>query len=216
MNRRSAHGVKPNRPKPSRASTGARPGPPRVDRSHPKATRQEKANEGTFQIIERSASGEQGIIHADPNLPFRILIAVHRPRFRGRSERAAALVGWQVTALLNKQDPVGLCAKPPRPPDVLILSEDFGRQKDLAIFRAVQRYRREGMRIIGLVDDCGTAPEAFPDSLPSTLCDICLPPPYKTAELRALLSQIYTQMRGEAAPPPITRGAEADDIEDEE
>ena len=207
----STHGIKPPRPKAKRPAAGARPAPGRYDRNHPKPTRQLKAAaEPGFQIIERTVE-KQG--ERSSNSPFRVLIAVHRPRFRGRTERAAALVGWEITALLNKQDPVGLCAKPPRPPDVLILSGDFGRQKDLAIFRAVQPYRRKGMRLVGLIDDCQTAPEGFPNSIPSELCDICLEPPYKTAELRALLSELYTELRGEPAPPPIAKasGPEEDD-----
>jgi hypothetical protein len=135
--------------------------------------------------------------------PFRVLIAVHRPRYRGRAERAAALVGWEVTALLNKQDPVGLVARPPRPPDLLILSGDFGRQRDYAIFRAVQRWRERGLQLIGLVDDCQTAPEGHPDSAPAALCDVCLTPPYKTADLRALFVRLYEQLRGLPAPPPL-------------
>lgn len=146
---------------------------------------------------------------------FRIVIAIHRPRYRGRAERAAALVGWEVTALLNKQDPVGLCAKAPRPPDLLVLSGDFGRQKDLAIFRAVQRYRDQGMRLIGLVDDCETPPEGFPDSVPIDLCDICIAPPYKTAELRALFTRLYIEMRGAPAPQPIAKAA-PEDLDEEE
>ena len=146
---------------------------------------------------------------------FRIVIAAHRPRYRGRAERAAALTGWQVTALLNKQDPVGLCQKPPRPPDLLILSEDFGRQRDLAIFRAVQKWRSQGMKIIGMVEECATAPEGFPDSIPSRLCDVCLSPPYKAAEIRAVLVRLYEEMRGEPAPPPKTKADESD-ADDEE
>jgi hypothetical protein len=58
------------------------------------------------------------------------------------------------------------------------------------------------MRLIGMVDDCQTAPEDFPDSAPEKLCDICLTPPYKTADLRALFSRCYEEMRGQPAPPP--------------
>lgn len=120
--------------------------------------------------------------------------------------------------MLNKQDPVGMCAKPPRPPDILILSGDFGRQKDYAIFRAVQRYREKGMLLVGLVDDAETAPEGFPDSAPIALCDVCLEPPYKTAEIRELLEELYEELRGEPAPPPISKGAgeEEMEMEDEE
>ena len=59
-------------------------------------------------------------------LPFRVLIAVHRPRYRGRAGRAAQITSWDVISLLNKQDPVGICSKAPSPPDILILSGDFG------------------------------------------------------------------------------------------
>ena len=175
------------------------------------ASRQKNADKGGFNIIERTPSGTK------PNTGvFRVLIAVHRPRFRGRSERAAALEGWEVTALLNKQDPVGMCAKPPRPPDLLIMSEDFGRQKDLAIFRAVQKYREMGMVIVGLVEDCETAPEGFPNSVPTDLCDVCVSPPYKTADLRALFAELYEELRDEPAPPPIAKGAVEADEEDED
>lgn len=180
------------------------------------ASRQKNAGTGGFQIIERTAGGTPNSQQPTANTGvFRVLIAVHRPRFRGRSQRAAALEGWEVTALLNKQDPVGMCAKPPRPPDLLILSEDFGRQKDLAIFRAVQKYREQGMVIVGLVEDCQTAPEGFPDSVPADLCDVCLEPPYKTADLRALFTEVYEELRGVPAPPPLAKGAiEADEDED--
>ena len=139
--------------------------------------------------------------------PFRVLIAVHRPRYRGRTERAAALTGWSVTALLNKQDVVGQVAKLPGPPDLVVLSGDFGRQRDYAIFRAIQAWRTKGMKIVGLVDDCETAPEGHPDSAPNRLCDVCLPPPYKAAELRALFVRLYEEMRGKPAPPPCTASA---------
>ena len=134
--------------------------------------------------------------------PFRIVIAVHRPRFRGRMVRAAEITGWDVTTLLNMQDPVGLCAKAPRPPDILVISADFGRQKTMAIFRAVQPYRSQGMRIVGLVEDCEQAPEGLPDSIPSRLCDVCLTPPYLTMELRKTLTDIYSEIRHKPAPPP--------------
>ncbi len=187
-------------------------GRPGGENRRPQPRKPRPAREGELRIVERPTTIIEG-----PG-PFRVVIAVHRPRYRGRAERAAALVGWEVTALLNKQDPVGLCAKAPRPPDLLVLSGDFGRQKDLAIFRAVQRYRSEDMLLIGLVDDCETPPEGFPDSIPNRLCDVCIAPPYKTADLRALFSQLYTEMRGKPAPPPISRAAgpeepEEDDLE---
>ena len=134
--------------------------------------------------------------------PFRVLIAVHRPRYRGRVERAAALVGWEVVSLLNKQDVVGQVAKSAGHPDLLILSGDFGRQKDYAIFRAVQAWRKKGMILIGMVEDCDTAPESHPDSAPNQLSDVCLKPPYKMAELRDLFTKHYEEIRRQPAPAP--------------
>ena len=224
MTRRSTHGVKPPRPKGKRednrglhaARPGAKPSPkPPISPS--------RGSVVGFDIIERTGQGNEPDTsrhrksERSAGTPFRVLIAVHRPRFRGRSERAAALTGWEVTALLNKQDPVGMCARPPRPPDLLILSGDFGRQKDLAIFRAVQRYRQQGMFLVGLVDDCRTAPEGFPDSVPAELCDVCLQPPYKAAELRRVFAEVYEALRGKPAPPPIAKaGIPAEETEEED
>jgi hypothetical protein len=120
-----------------------------------------------------------------------------------------------VTSLLNRQDPVGLVTKKPGPPDLLILSGDFGRQKDYAIFRAVQPWREKGMRIVGLVDDCETPPEGFPDSAAKAICDVCLSPPYTAAALRDLFAQLYTEMRGKPAPLPL-KGAKATEEEEED
>ena len=108
-----------------------------------------------------------------------------------------------------------MCSKPPRPPDLLIMSEDFGRQKDLAIFRAVQKYREQGMTVIGLVEDCNTAPEGFPDSVPTELCDVCLSPPYKTADLRALFEEVYEELRSKPAPPPLSKFVIAEEDEED-
>lgn len=151
----------------------------------------------------QSSAGEEP--QEAPRLPsaFRIVIAIHRPRYRSRVERAVALQGWDITSLLNKQDAVGQVAKPPRPPDLLILSGDFGRQKNYAIFRAVQAWRSQGMKLIGIMDDCETAPEGFPDSIPSKMCDLCLTPPYTAADFREIFSRLYEEMRGKPAPPPI-------------
>ena len=149
-----------------------------------------------------------------PKAPFRILIAVHRPRFRGRAVRASALVGWEITTLLNKQDVVGQVARLPGPPDLVLLSGDFGRQRDYAIFRAIQQWRAKGMQLIGMVEDCQTAPEGYPDSAPDKLCDVCISPPYTAAGLRSLFARLYEEKRGEPAPPP--RNAAVVDEDDEQ
>ncbi len=148
--------------------------------------------------------------------PFRVLIAVHRPRYRGRAERACGLVGWEVTSLLNKQDVVGQVAKQPGPPDLVVVSGDFGRQRDYAIFRAVQPWRKQGMRLIGMVADCQSPPADYPDSAPEKLCDICLTPPYTTPDLRAHFCRLYEEMRGAPAPPAHSASnADRDDEPDD-
>ena len=192
-------GSRPNRRPPRR------PGAPKSG-FNPASRQRRPAGKSAFKVLDRGehATVEERLPHETPagDQPFRILIAVHRPRYRGRAERAAALVGWNVVTLLNKQDVVGQIARPPAPPDLVVLSGDFGRQRDYGIFRAIQAWRKQGMRIVGLVEDCQTAPEGYPDSVPERLCDVCLPPPYKTADLRALYVRLSEEMRGVPAPPP--------------
>ena len=113
---------------------------------------------------------------------FRVLIAVHRPRYRSRSERAAAVPGWNMRSLLNKEDPVGLINR--KPPQLLIVSDDFGRQKDLGIVRAVQKYRGRGMKIIGLFEDQEAAEAA------GELFDATLSPPWKAVDLRRIAAEV--------------------------
>jgi hypothetical protein len=106
--------------------------------------------------------------------------------------------------------------KAPRPPDILVLSGDFGRQKNYAIFRAVQAMRAKGMRIVGVVDDCETAPEGFPDSTPKNLCDVCITPPLKASDFREIFAQIYTELRGEEPPPLLAQLSHAEREEEDE
>lgn len=193
-------------------SRKGRPPKPGGRPKDPAQRSQARARQPLFEIIERTPVTS----FPEEKSAFRILIAVHRPRFRGRAERAAALEGWEVTSLLNKQDPVGLVQKPPRPPDILVLSHDFGRQKDMAIFRAVQQYRAKGMKIVGFVEDCETAPEGFPDSVPAKLCDVCMTPPITAAQLRGLFMELYTQTTGKPAPSPRKSGTIDDESEEED
>ena len=185
---------------------------PRFDnRRKPNPPQYQPSSGSPFHFVERSSVPAEV---APEDLPFRIVIAIHRPRFRSRAERGAARVGWEVTALLNKQDPVGFCSKGNRPPEILVLSGDFGRQKDYAIFRAVQPSRAKGMLLVGLVEDCETAPEGFPSSAPKDLCDICLTPPIKSADFRDLFAKIYTDLRHEA--PPMLRAEAQKALAEEE
>ena len=208
-------GSRPNRRPPRRpGSKPARSGAPtvRTRRLGPKPD---------FKAVDKSKPAAQADIAEEQapvrKLPFRVLIAVHRPRFRGRAVRASALVGWEVTTLLNKQDVVGQVARLPGPPDLVLLSGDFGRQRDYAIFRAIQPWRGQGMQLIGMVEDCQTAPDEFPDSAPDRLCDVCLTPPYTAAGLRELLVRLYEEKREEPAPPPKSAAsADQDDEPDED
>ncbi len=122
---------------------------------------------------------------------------MHRPRYRGRLERAAQIPSWDVTSLLNKQDVVGQVEKAPGPPDVVIISSDFGRQKSYGIFKAIQKYRRDGLKIVGLSDEWDECEDGLD---PKSLCDIHLSPPYKTIEFREMLRTIFEDIRGEVAP----------------
>lgn len=210
-------GGRDKRAQPSSAgpSTFKRPAAYPAKKTRPRTERKQTS----FQIAERDMpveeTSEVAVIEKTIR-PFRVLIAVHRPRYRGRAERAAALIGWEVTSLLNKQDPVGIAAKAPGPPDIMILSGDFGRQRSYAIFRAVQQWRKKGLHIIGMVEDCETAPEGFPDSAPAKLCDICISPPYKTIEIRELLTRLYEKIRRQPAPKPISASGMEEEITDEE
>ncbi len=190
MNRKPTTSHHRQRPRPF-SSPNQKP-PPRKPPAPPKPT---------FDIVERVIETAKQV---EEEKPFRILIAVHRPRFRGRAERAVARAEWEITSLLNKQDPVGQCAKAQGRPDILLLSGDFGRQRNYAIFRAVQKFRAEGMILVGLVDDCEEAPDEFPDSSPNQLCDLCITPPVKTAELCELFAGLYRALRNEE-PPPMLR-----------
>jgi hypothetical protein len=154
----------------------------------------------------RPSAGQLAAGNSAPGQPFSVLVAVHRPRYRGRAERAASLIGWRVQSLMNKEDPVGQIAKSPRPPDILIMSEDFGRQKEGGIFRAVQQWRAQGMQIVCMLDE-----EAHADAagVPEELCDLVLGPPYTCATLRAALMGVYERLRGQPAPPPVRLAAQA-------
>ena len=99
--------------------------------------------------------------------------------------------GWDVRSLLNKEDPVGIIQQ--NPPNIFIISHDFGRQKDLGILRAVQRFRDSGMKIVALFEDSES------EKANGDLCDFAFSPPWRTAEMRDTLSTIYTGISGKSA-----------------
>ena len=133
---------------------------------------------------------------------FRVLVAVHRPRYRARTERAMRGFDWEVRSLLNKEDPVGMIQK--QPPNIFVISDDFGRQKDLGILRAVQRFRDSGMKIVGVFEDAESAAEN------GSLCEVAIAPPWNTALMRATLAGIYTEVAG-GTPDPADNESEDDD-----
>ncbi len=140
---------------------------------------------------------------------------MHRPRYRGRTERACAIGGWQVTSLLNKQDVVGFVQKSEGPPDLVILSSDFGRQKSLGIFKAIQQMRPTGMKIVGLiVDEEGLTTQ---DGIPAEkLCDVSIAPPYKAADLRTVFCKLYEDIRGVPVAAEVIAEGIDQESEDEE
>jgi hypothetical protein len=134
--------------------------------------------------------------------PFRVLLAIHRPRYRARAERAAAIPGWKVRSLLNREDPIGLIVR--ERPDLFILSVDFARNTNVGYLRAAQRFRQAGLKIIALGETEDDAREA------AGLCDRTFFPPWKTAELRADVADLYEQMRGEPIPAAGKEDADED------
>ncbi len=169
--------------------------------------------------VHRVPTRRQTVEEPSARNPFRVVIAVHRPRFRRRAERAVQFENWEITVLLNKEDAVGACQRGPRPPDILVISHDFGRQKTLAIFRAVQNLRSSGLKIVGLVEDCNSGPDEFPEAVPARLCDVCLTEPIKTADLQAVFVNLFEQIRGTAARQLLqskTGGRDSESVEDED
>ena len=133
---------------------------------------------------------------------FRVLIAVHRPRYRSRAERAVNLPGWEVRSLLNREDPIGILNQ--KPPHILILSADFGRNKTLGFMKAAQRYRSSQTKIIGVFEDDEGAKAA------AELCDAVFFPPWKSVEMRAKAAELFEQITGKAPVLPSSNASAED------
>jgi hypothetical protein len=136
--------------------------------------------------------------------PFRVLIAVSRPRYRSRAERATLFDDWAVRVLTNKEDPIGLINQ--LVPDVYIVSDDFGRSKKMGMVTAAQRWRAQGLKVVVVFEDDEKMEEA------AELYDSAFAPPWKTAQLRDVLAAYYTDKRGE--PPTGGEAAKAGVEED--
>jgi hypothetical protein len=167
----------------------------------------------THRPKSRKPSGRPRPAHGKPKTPrepeqkgperFRVLIAVNRPRYRSRSERAVNLPGWEVRSLLNKEDPIGLLNQ--KAPHILILSADFGRNKSLGFLKAAQKYRSEKTKIIGLFETPEEAEEA------AELCDAAIAPPWKAIQLREVAARLYEEIRGVPAVLPEAQDGNEDD-----
>jgi len=131
---------------------------------------------------------------------FRILIAVNRPRYRSRAERAVDIPGWEVRSLLNKEDPIGIMNQ--KPPHIFILSADFGRNKTLGFLKAAQKFRAPDMKIIALFEDEEEMATA------EGLYDAAFFPPWKTIELRAVAAEQCAEITGRAPILPVRPGEE--------
>jgi hypothetical protein len=138
---------------------------------------------------------------------FRVLIAVRRPRYRSRSERAVDIPGWEVRSLLNKEDPIGLLNQ--KPPHILILSADFGRNKTLGFMKAAQRFRSDKTMIIGVFEEQEDAAEA------AELCDAVFFPPWKSAEMRIRAAALFREITGVEAVLPV-KPEDSPDVDERE
>lgn len=116
---------------------------------------------------------------------FRVMIVAHRPRYRARALRAADGPGWLVTALLNRQDPIGLLHQ--KLAHVLIISVDAETNRNVGYLRAAQPLRPAGLQVIGIFGG-----QAEAESLREQ-CDVVLVSPWRTAELREKLNLIAAQ-----------------------
>jgi len=122
-----------------------------------------------------------------------VLIAVPRPRFRARAERAVDIPGWLARSLLNREDPIGLMNQ--KPPDLFIVAADFAKNRNVGFLNAAQRFRAEGMRILGLFETQEDAERA------RSLCDAVLAPPLKAGTIRVAAAALYAEVRGQ--PPAL-------------
>lgn len=134
---------------------------------------------------------------------FRVIIAVNKPRFRSRSERAVAVPGWLVRSLTNREDPIGLLNRDGA--DIFVCSDTFGRSRSFAFLRAAQRFREGGLRIIAVLD----SPDEMDASL--ELADAVFYPPWKAAEMRTAATDLYHSLRGEPAPASALADSEDDE-----
>lgn len=145
----------------------------------------------------RAAARRKAAIEGVPKVkpkPFKVLVAIHRPKYRSRMLRGLSAFDWDVRSLLNKEDPIGILNQ--HETNILVLSNDFGRNRELGFLKAAQRFRSDGVLIIGLFDTEEEARTA------SELYDIALYPTWKSLNAQEVLADLYQRIKGE---PPAMR-----------
>jgi|GEM_PF-3578697 hypothetical protein len=136
--------------------------------------------------------------------PFKVLVAIHRPRYRARMLRGITMFDWEVRSLLNKEDPIGILNQ--HETNILVLSDDFGRNRELGFFKAAQRFRPQGVHIVGVFDTEEDANAA------SGLYDMALYTPWKSLHAQEILAELFQRIKGE--PPHIRNDVVHGEIEE--
>ncbi len=119
---------------------------------------------------------------------FRVLLCIHRPKYRSRVERAVAAVDWNLRSLTIKEDPIGLINQ--KRPDIFIITIDSTKNKNVGFLKACQKWRSQGMRVICILES-----EAD-NEVAEGLCDSTLESPWKSVHVRDIVSDIYRKKRG--------------------
>ena len=152
----------------------------------------ERALRASRAAARRKAAIEGGL--AVKPKPFKVLVAIHRPKYRSRMLRGLSMFDWDVRSLLNKEDPIGILNQ--HETNILVLSDDFGRNRELGFFKAAQRFRPQGVYIIGVFDTEEDANAA------SELYDMSLYTPWKSLHAKVVLAELFQRIKGE---PPVIR-----------
>ncbi len=118
---------------------------------------------------------------------FRVLLCIHRPKYRTRVERAVAAVDWNIRSLLIKEDPIGLINQ--KRPDIFIVSIDSSKNKNVGFLKACQKWRAQGMRVIGVLESDADI------EVIDGLCDNFVQTPWKSVDIRDIVSDIYRRKR---------------------
>lgn len=149
---------------------------------------------------EKARLAESGETPAPPKKnAFAVLLAVHRPRYRSRAERAVASPEWNVRSLTIKEDPIGMIQQ--KTPDVFIVSVETDKNKGVGYLRAAQRFREQGLFVLALFESPEEA-EAYEGQYDALLVAA------KSLAIRAVVAAEYERRRGKPAVFPVPQTAE--------